>query len=56
MVTDKIQRDKNFNKQLTLQKEALKLNINEKDIEIEEVQIKHKKSKAPVVVIENIIK
>ena len=56
MVTDKIQKDKNFNKQLILQKEALKLNINEKDIEIEEVQIKHKKSKAPVVVIENIIK
>src|SRR6478735_8789878 len=56
MVTDKIQVDKNVKKMLILQKEALKVNINEEDIEIEEVQIKHKKSKAPVVVIENIIK
>lgn len=56
MVTDKIQVDKNVNKMLILQKEVLKLNINEEDIQTEEVQIKHKKSKTPVVVIENIIK
>ena len=55
MVTDKIQVDKDFNKMLILQKEVLKLNINEEDIQTEEVQIKHKKSKTPVVVIENII-
>ncbi|RCH79065.1 hypothetical protein CU097_000865, partial [Rhizopus azygosporus] len=50
MVTDKIQVDKNFNEMLILQKEILKLNINEEikfisdneeeDIEMEEVQIK----------------
>jgi hypothetical protein len=41
---------------LILQKEVLKLNIIEEDIETEEVQIKRKNSKTPVVVIENIIK
>ncbi|ORE01072.1 hypothetical protein BCV72DRAFT_310366 [Rhizopus microsporus var. microsporus] len=66
MVTDKIQVDKNFNEMLILQKEILKLNINEEikfisdneeeDIEMEEVQIKRKKPKTPVVVIESIIK
>lgn len=65
IVTDKIQVDKNFNEMLILQKEILKLNINEEikfisdneeDIEMEEVQIKRKKSKTPVVIIENIIK
>ena len=56
MVTDKIQVDKNVNKMLILQKEVLKLNINEEDIQTEEVQIKRKTTKTPAVVIENIIK
>ena len=55
MVTDKIQVDKNVNKMLILQKEVLKLNINEEDIQTEEAQMKRKTTKTPVV-IENIIK
>jgi hypothetical protein len=61
--SDKIEADKNHKEMKELQKEILNLNINEEielisdaeeDVEMEEVVIKRKKAKKPIVVVENL--
>ena len=60
--TDKIKVDKNHNDMKKLQLEILKLNIDEdielnldeEDVDMDEVPIKRKKAKQPVIIVENL--